>query len=172
MRERELKELVSDKGLLDRRIEEYMERRELLRVQSAKAEIEGHLAKAKHNLLFAKKSNEIGFPDWSIVGSYYACYHAALSLIMTRDYYSKNHMATLYILIKEFYGKVLDIDDMQTINTLLDYEDVLFYVEAKQKREDASYATARRFAPADAESLRVKASLFVSKILAILAISP
>ncbi|MBS3137367.1 HEPN domain-containing protein [Candidatus Woesearchaeota archaeon] len=107
---------------------------------------------------------KIGFLDWSIIGCYYACYHATHALIITKGYSSKNHLATLCILIKEFYRKGLNKEEIEILSNFLDYQDVLFYVESKNKREDATYSSKIRFTKEEVESLRIKAILFVSKI--------
>jgi len=54
------------------------------------------------------------------------------------------------------------------LSQLLDYQDVLFYVESKNKREDATYSTKTKFDKPEVEQLRIKAALFVSKIKSIL----
>lgn len=83
---------------------------------------------------------------------------------MTKDYSSKNHLATLIILIKEFYNKELTKEDIKNFADMLDYQDILFYVESKNKREDATYSTKIVYSKQEAEQLRMKAALFVSKI--------
>ena len=87
---------------------------------------------------------------------------------MTKGYASKNHLATLCVLIKEFYQKDLTKEDIETLSNLLDYQDVLFYAESKNKREDATYSTKIRFSKQDVEQLRIKSSLFIAKIKTIL----
>ncbi len=128
------------------------------------AEIKGHLRKADHNLRFVADIVGSGYPDWVVTGCYYACYHAALALIMTKGYASKNHFATLCVLIKEFYRKGLSEEDIKTFVDFLDYEDVLFYVEAKNKREEATYSTRTRFDKEEHGRLRVRAALFVNRL--------
>jgi len=48
------------------------------------------------------------------------------------------------------------------------YKDLLFYVESKNKREDATYSTQSKFEKKEVEQLRIKAVLFVTKIKEIL----
>jgi uncharacterized protein (UPF0332 family) len=91
-----------------------------------------------------------------------------LALIMTKGYSSKNHLATLCVLIKDFYKKDLTKEDIETLSNLLDYQDVLFYVESKNKREDATYSTKIKFSRQEVEQLRIKSNLFVAKIKNIL----
>ena len=92
----------------------------------------------------------------------------ALALIQTKGYTSKNHLATLCILIKEFYKKELSKEDIELLFSFLDYEDILFYVETKNKREDATYSTKTLFDKKDVEKLRIQATMFVNKIKDIL----
>ena len=99
-----------------------------------------------------------------ITRCYYACYHAALALIQTRRYTSKNHLATLCVIIKEFYKKELTKEDVEMLSAFLDYSDVLFYVETKNKREDATYSTKTLFDKKEVERLRLQAAMFVNKL--------
>jgi len=164
MKEHELNKLLNEPDFLDEKIKEFRVKGILKKQKEDLEEMKGHLLKADHNLRFVSENISLGFYDWAITGCYYACYHASLALIITKGFSSKNHLATLYILIKEFYKKGLDSEDIQTLSNLLDYQDVLFYVESKNKREDATYSTKMKFDKSEAEQLRVKAALFVSKI--------
>jgi len=74
----------------------------------------------------------------------------------------------LCILIKEFYKKDLSKEDIEILSNFIDYQDLLFYVESKNKREDATYSTKSGFDKKEAEQLRIKAVLFVSKIKSLL----
>ncbi len=89
-------------------------------------------------------------------------------MIQTKGYTSKNHLATLCIIIKEFYKKGLAKEDVETLSNFLDYEDVLLYIESKNKREDATYSTKTLFDKKDVEKLRIQATMFVNKIKDIL----
>ena len=168
MKEHDLKQLLENSTILDNKIREFLIKKTLLEQKKDKNEIQGHILKAEHNLRFIQENMKLGFLDWSITGCYYACYHAALALIMTKGYTSKNHLATLCILIKEFYKKYLTKEDIETLSNLLDYQDVLFYVESKNKREDATYSTKTKFGKQEVEQLRIKSNLFVAKIKNIL----
>ena len=59
-------------------------------------------------------------------------------------------------------------EDIEILSNLLDYQDVLFYVESKNKREDATYSTKTKFGKQEVEQLRIKSNLFVAKIKNIL----
>lgn len=104
------------------------------------------------------------FFDWALTGCYYTCYHAALALIQTKGYTSKNHLATLCVIISKFYKKELTKEDIKILSNFLDYEDVLFYVETKTKRENATYSTKTLFDKKEVEKLRIQAVMFVNKI--------
>lgn len=163
MNEYDLKKLISNKEYLDKKIFEFIEKKELFKQKIDYDEINGHLLKSQHNLRFIEENIKLNFLDWSITGCYYACYHSALALIMTKEYTSKNHFATLCILIKEFYEEI-DKKDLEILFELLDYQDVLFYVESKNKREDASYSTKLKFNKQEVINLKLNASIFVTKI--------
>ncbi|PIN79895.1 DNA-binding protein [Candidatus Woesearchaeota archaeon CG10_big_fil_rev_8_21_14_0_10_34_8] len=167
MKEYNLLKLLKNKELVDNKIKEF-ELKNIIERKQSLDEIKGHMQKAQHNLEFVKDTSSKKYADWAITGCYYACYHAALSLILTKGYFSKNHQATLLILIKEFYEKELTKEEIETISQLLNYQDVLFYVESKNKREDATYSTKIKFTPKEVEDLRIKAILFVSKVKSII----
>lgn len=167
MKEYELLQLLENKKLVEEKIKEF-ELKQIIEHKHSLEETKGHMQKAEHNLEFVKDTSSIKYSDWAITGCYYACYHAALALILTKGYFSKNHQATLYILIKEFYKKEMTKEEIETLSLLLKYQDVLFYVESKNKREDATYSTKIKFTPSEVEMLRVKAILFVSKVKTII----
>jgi len=168
MKEYDLNQLLNNPDVVEQKLSEFKEKHILKEQPAEKEEIKGHIEKAEHNLRFVAENMKIGFIDWAITGCYYSCYHAALALILTRGYSSKNHLATLCVLIKEFYRKGLSKEDIETIFSLLDYQDLLFYVESKNKREDATYSTNSKFDRKGTEQLRIKAAMFVSKIKTIL----
>lgn len=160
--------LLDDKGMVNEKIEEFLKTKVLKLQQIDMEEVKGHILKAEHNLKFVADNIKMRYTDWAIIGCYYASYHAALALIMTKGCSSKSHLATLCVLIRDFYKKGLDREDIETISMFIDYQDILFYVESKNKREDAAYSTRLKYDSNEAESLRLKAITFVSKIKAIL----
>lgn len=164
MRERELLQLINNASFLNAKIRELEEKKFLFRQKIDKEEIQGHLLKSEHNLRFVTVALDNNFLDWALTGCYYSCYHAALALIQIKGFTSKNHLATLTIMIKEFYTNGLDDEDIEVFNALLDYGDVLFYVESKNNRESASYSTKIIFDKKEIEKLRVKSVLFINKI--------
>ncbi len=165
MKEYDLNKLLIDKAYLQYKIDEFL-RQEVIKPQPVVLdEIKGHIAKAEHNLIFVRDNLKLGHFDWCISGCYYASYHIVLALIMTKKYTSKSHLATLCILIKEFYKKGINIEDVQMIDSLfIDYQDLTFYVESKNKREDATYSSHRIYDKNTVENLRLKAVLFIDKI--------
>ena len=168
MKEYEVNKLLDNQNLVESMIREFMKEGILKKQTEDVYEIKGHIAKAEHNLRFVVENIKLDFIDWAITGCYYASYHAALSLLMKRGYSSKNHLATLCVLIKEYYKRELNKEDLELIAHFLDYQDLLFYVESKNKREDAAYSTKVKFEKKEVEQLRIKAALFVSKIKSIL----
>ena len=99
-----------------------------------------------------------------MTGCYYSSYHAALALILTVGYSSKNHLATWCVLIRDFYRKNISQENLELLFKFLDYQDILFYVESKNKREDATYSTRIRYEPREVEQLKLKAKLLVNKV--------
>ena len=168
MKEYDLQKLINNPAIVDEKIKELMGKKLLFKQEVDKEEIKGHLLKAEHNLRFVSTIAKEKFFDWALTGCYYSCYHAALALIQSKGYTSKNHLATLLILIKEFYKKELTKEDLEILSNFLDYEDVLFYVETKNKREDATYSTKILFDKKEVERLRIQATMFVNKIKDIL----
>jgi uncharacterized protein (UPF0332 family) len=168
MKDYELNKLLNNKQLIEEKIHKFLEEEIIKKQKVDFDEMQGHLLKADHNLRFVAENVKLNFYDWAITGCYYACYHAALSLIVTKGYASKDHLATLCILIQEFYKKELNQEDIEILSQLLDYQDILFYVESKNKREDATYSTKIKFDKPEVEQLRIKAALFVSKIKSII----
>jgi uncharacterized protein (UPF0332 family) len=163
MKEYDLKKLIDNKDYLNEKINELIDQKMLFKQKIDNDEIQGHILKSEHNLRFIKENIKLGFFDWVITGCYYTSYHAALALILTKGYSSKNHLATLCILIKEFYKKELTKEDIEMLSRFLDYEDILFYVDSKNKREKASYSTEIFFEKKDVEKLKMETILFVNK---------
>jgi uncharacterized protein (UPF0332 family) len=160
MNEYELTKLLTDKKYLESKLKTY-EDKGAINKSTSKFEIRGHLEKARHNLNFIKDTKK-EYNDWKLVGCYYAAYHAALSLVLTKGYSSKNHDATLCMIIKHFYNSGLSKEDIELLN-MLDSQDLFFYVESKQKREDAQYSTKTKFESRDVDKILLKTRLFISK---------
>jgi len=160
-----LDKLISNKKFLGFRIKNYLRKKVIKEQKPEENEIRGHLEKAEHNLQFVKDNLRIGYLDWCITGCYYAVYHSALALILKKGYSSKNHDATLCVLIKEYYGVGVDKKDIELINKFyLDYQDLLFYIHSKQKRQDSTYSSSYKFDKKEVENLRVKSIEFVNKV--------
>ena len=163
MKEYDLQKLMNNPSIVEEKIKELVEKKLLFQQAVDKEEVRGHLLKAEHNLRFIAVISKEQFYDWALTGCYYSCYHAALALIQTKGYTSKNHLATLCIIIKEFYKKELSKEDIEVLSDFLDYEDILFYVETKNKGETATYSTKTAFDKKDVEKLRIRACMFVNK---------
>ncbi|NQV09360.1 HEPN domain-containing protein [Candidatus Woesearchaeota archaeon] len=168
MKEYDIQRLINNPEMVEEKLNEFIRDKSLFKQEVDKEEIRGHLLKSEHNLRFVAEIASKKFFDWAITGCYYSCYHAALALIQTKSYTSKNHLATLCVIIKEFYKKELSKEDIEILSKFLDYEDVLFYVESKNKRENATYSTKTLFDKKEVEMLRIQATMFVNKIKEIL----
>lgn len=155
-----MKRLLEDRKYLDEKIDSYL-KKGLIYNSSSPSEITGHLEKSRHNLSFLQHiKNE--FSDWMLVVCYYAAYHSALALLLSKRYFSKNHDATLCILISEFYDKDISRQDIEFLN-MFDIHDILFYAETKNKRKEASYSTKIYFDTAEVRDIKTKTILFVNK---------
>ncbi|MDI6737385.1 MAG: hypothetical protein QME12_02605 [Nanoarchaeota archaeon] len=167
MNDKELAMLLSDKELVEKRIESYIQKKALFLRQKDRREIEGHISKAMHNLEFIPEISS-RFGDWKLVVCYYASYHMALALALDRGYSSKSHDATLCVLIKHYF-KVISADEIKMLNEAwLDNEDILFYAQSKNEREKASYSTRIAFESSGIEEIKLKTILFVNKAKEIL----
>lgn len=168
MREYDLLRLINNPEIVEEKIRGFMEESVLFRQEVDKEEIKGHILKSENNLRFVAIVTKERFFDWALTGCYYTCYHSALALIQAKGYTSKSHLATICVIIKEFYKKELTKEDIEILSHFLDYEDVLFYVETKNKREDATYSTKLLFDKKEVERSRIQATMFVNKIKDIL----
>ena len=157
--------LVKNKKFLDKKINFYIKKK-ILTNTTSRYEIQGHIEKSRHNLSFLNEITK-NYNDWSLVVCYYAIYHSALALILSKNFHSKNHDATICVLIKEFYNKELTKEDIDLLN-MFNLQDILFYVDAKNKREEANYSTKIKFEPDEIKKIKIKTILFVNKAEAIL----
>ncbi|MDP1728795.1 MAG: HEPN domain-containing protein [archaeon] len=131
-----------------------------------------HLRKAEYNLKFTNfLDTERQFYDWIIVGCYYAIYHSALALITKKGFSSKNHLATLCALVKFYYNqeKSLSKEEIKLVSqSSLEKQEISYFVDAKEKRETASYGLSEEFNKTEAEELLKKTILFLNKTREIL----
>jgi uncharacterized protein (UPF0332 family) len=165
MRLEELQTFMGNSEELDKRIKDYTNKRKIKNIWADPAEISGHIGKAEHNLRFVQDNLKIGYLDWCITGCYYAVYHAALALIISKGYSSKSHDATLCLLIKEFFNTGISKADILLVNKLfLDYQDLSFYVDSKKRREEATYSSKYLFDQRNVEDLKFKAIQLVGKM--------
>jgi len=165
----EIDKVVNNSKILDSKIDYYIKKSSLKQQLKDKDEVKGYIEKAEHNLRFIRDNLEIGYLDWCVTGCYYAVYQASMALIVQKGYSSKNHDATLCVLIKEYYNKGITKEDVEMINKVFfDYQDLLFYVDSKNKREQASYSTGYKYDKKEVEELRIKTIRFVDKVKNIL----
>ncbi|MFH1174158.1 MAG: DNA-binding protein [archaeon] len=155
-------QLYNNKTLLEKEIARFKKEKAIRQSAIASTLDKAHLDKAKHNLRFvAKNITDEEFNDWTIVGLYYAVYHASLALLANKGYISKDHNATLLLLIKE-YG--ISKEEAELIEQLhLTKEDAEFYATLKEQRRSASYATGTLFRTERVRKLREESILFINK---------
>lgn len=169
MKQFDLDNLIENKQLVEQKLIEFREKDILKNQPIDEMEVQGHIQKSEHNLRFIQDNLKLGYFDWCLTGCYYTVYHSALALLIRRGFTSKNHYATLCVLIKEYYNNGISKEDILLIDRFfLDYQDLTFYVESKNKREEATYSTKRMFDKKLVELLRIKAALFVDKVKGIL----
>ncbi|MFH0961543.1 MAG: HEPN domain-containing protein [archaeon] len=172
MREADLRKIVSDGKELDRRIRQQEGFFRKTTGIPDRAEMEGHIEKALWNLEFVSDNLRLGYYDWCLTGCYYACYHAALALLLAKGISTKSHEATIIFLAKAYYRTGLEEKEISLVNSLfLGYSELLFYVGARNQREKASYASRTLFSKALAEEYRKKSIGFVVKARRILRLS-
>jgi uncharacterized protein (UPF0332 family) len=131
-----------------------------------------HLERAEYNLDFVNDLIENKkFYSWTIVGCYYVIYHSALSLLSKKGYSSKNHLATLCALIHLYYNhdkRVSEEDIKLIVKSSIDKKEINYFVEAKNKRETASYGVGKEFTKEEAIILRKDTIDFLNKVREIL----
>ena len=164
MKFEKLTNLIKNEELLNKEIEFHLNKKNITKIEKDVFAIKGHMEKAKHNLEFINTLNESKFPDWILVGCYYAVYQSALSLMINKGFFSKNHDATLCVLIKEYLKRELDEEDITLLNnSKLENEDLLIYINSKEEREKASYSTQILFDKKTIAEFKKKAIVFVNK---------
>jgi len=169
MNEKVLNELIKNKKKLNRKIIFYIDKKILIKQKLDINEIKGHLEKARHNLYFVVDTSKEKYSDWIVAGCYYAVYHSVLALILNKGYTSKNHDASLCVLIKKYYGNEISKKEIELVNNLfINYNDLVFYVYAKNKREEATYSTKYSFDNGTIDNLILKSRDFINKIEGIL----
>ncbi len=165
----DLNKLIDNSRLVENKMKYYEARRIIKRQPKDIHEIKGHIEKSERNLKFVYDNLKLGYFDWCITGCYYAVYHIALALILSKGYSSKNNDATICVLIKEYYGEEINgneitKEDLDLINSFfINYQDLLFYIQVKNKREEASYSTKYKFDKNDVERLQLRAIDFIDK---------
>ncbi|MEK6891101.1 MAG: HEPN domain-containing protein [Nanoarchaeota archaeon] len=160
----EIEKITKDSEELDRKID-YFTKLKLIRDKKLDVEsIKGHIEKAENNLKFVLDNINLGYYDWCITGCYYSMYHIAIALILSKEKQSKNHDASICLLIKYYYMNGISEEDIEMLNEFfINYQDLLFYVESKEKRKEASYSTEYRFDKEEVENMRLKSIEFVDK---------
>ena len=155
--------------------EDYLKEDVIKREEEKENLTKSHLKKTDYNLDFINNLlRQKKFYDWVIVGCYYAIYHSSLALLSKKGYSSKTHLATLCALIhlchrEQKEENTLSEEDIELVaKSSLDKEEVTYFVEAKNKREAASYGVSEEFSKSEAEKLKVKTILFVNKVKEIL----
>ncbi|MEA3414322.1 MAG: HEPN domain-containing protein [Nanoarchaeota archaeon] len=165
MNKKEFQKIITNKKYLEKKIK-FFEKKNIIRNESNKSEIQGHLEKSEDNLRFVNEIFKLNFLDWTITGCYYSIYHLALALCIKKGKFSKNHNATILLLIK-FYSEFKEEFDL--INELyLNYKDLLFYSEIKEKRNLSTYSTQKILNKKEVKELKTKTIKLIIKLKEIL----
>lgn len=159
---------LSDRDQLEVSFQNYLRRRIIRRVPRSQNLIDAHIEKADHNLEFSYfLLNQDRFLDWTIVGLYYAVYHASLALLAESGFSSKDHTATLCFLIRN-YSEFSEEDITLYYDLAITQEEIQFYTRLKSERQKASYSTGIVYDEEHVRNLREKAIMFVNRAKTIL----
>lgn len=159
---------LSDRDQLEVSFQNYLKRRIIRRMPRSQNLIDAHIEKADHNLEFSYfLLNQDRFLDWTIVGLYYAVYHASLALLAESGFSSKDHTATLCFLIRD-YSEFSEEDINLYYDLAITQEEIQFYTRLKSERQKASYSTGIVYDEEHVGHLREKAIMFVNKAKTIL----
>jgi len=161
---------IEDKELCKKAFEQYLEENTIKNEEERENLTNSHMKKVDYNLDFINNLlKQKKFYDWVIVGCYYSIYHASLALLSIKGYSSKSHLATLCALIHLYYDDKLSKEEIELVaKSSLDKEEVTYFVEAKNKRETASYGISEEFSKNEAEKLKIKAIIFINRVKEIL----
>ncbi len=160
---------LNNKEKINEKFEFFIEKRQLIKIESNERLVEAHVKKAEHNLGILKQLNE-EYNDWKIIGLYYCLYHSCLALLANKEYSSKNHTATIIFLLKK-YSEITN-EDINLINELqIKEEDAKFYTQLKQERHNANYSTDIFFDKSKIEKNRIKTITFLNKVKEIVKIA-
>ena len=159
---------LSDREQLESSFQSYLKRRIIRRIPRSENLVEAHIEKADHNLEFSYfLLNQDRFLDWTVVGLYYAVYHASLALLAESGFSSKDHTATLCFLIRN-YSEFSEEDIELYYDLAITQEEIQFYTRLKSERQKASYSTRIVFDEEHVRELREKTIMFVNKAKTIL----
>ena len=122
---------LSDRDQLEVSFQNYLKRRITRRMPRGQNLIDAHIEKADHNLEFSYfLLNQDRFLDWTIVGLYYAVYHASLALLAESGFSSKDHTATLCFLIRN-YSEFSEEDINLYYDLAITQEEIQFYTRTR-----------------------------------------
>ncbi|MBI3392997.1 MAG: HEPN domain-containing protein [Nitrospirae bacterium] len=111
------------------------------------------LEKSERNLRAAERLSEMGEHDDSISRAYYAMYHAALALLLTRGASPTTHAGVLVLLSKEF---------VRTGRLEKRYLEMIS--EAKELRESGDYEPFFTGSAKESRTVLKEARLFVDRV--------
>lgn len=157
-----------DKDALEKSYQSYLDKRIIKRVPKTESLVNAHMEKSDRNIEFSYfLISSQKYPDWAIVGFYYALYHASLALLANVGFSSKDHTATLCFLMRHYV--VFSEEDLKLYDSLvLTKDEVESYTTLKSERQKASYSTEDAFDLDNVNILREKSIRFINKVKSIL----
>ncbi len=125
-----------------------------------KKEIEALLSKARKKIASAKVESNSGFYDDAISRAYYAVFHGAQALLLSKGMRARSHKGLLNLFGLHFVQPgVIEREYAMTLN------------ELRNSRENSDYDVFIEFTLVEAEAAISRSEKFLSRIEAILKIS-
>lgn len=159
-----IKRWMHDKNALENSYQLYLSKGIIKHVPKTESLVNAHMEKSDHNIEFSHfLISSQKYPDWAIVGFYYALYHASLALLANVGFSSKDHTATLCFLMRHY--AVFSEEDLKLYdNLVLTKDEVESYTTLKDERQKASYSTEDTFDLDNVNILREKSIRFINKV--------
>lgn len=159
---------IYNEDVLEESYKHYCNRKIIQEIPASQNLADAHMEKSQHNIEFAYHLiSDDRYPDWAIVGLYYALYHASIALLAKNGFASKDHTATICFMIRNY--SIFSAKDLEFYESLaLTKNEIEFYTRLKKERHDASYSANKMFDAEHIRDLREKTIRVINKIRSIL----
>ncbi len=138
------------------------------KVAPSLASIQGHLAKARHNLEAVTAFNELHYSDWSANAAFYALYHGLLAILAQHGYESRNQSCT-FAFIEDLLsrGALVNLTsaDLKEIFDRNVTTDLLHSDKILDIRERMQYSTHTTLVEEEFQLLKKRTKQILDKIL-------